>query len=369
MKLICCALGLFLFAAGAAAQEPVYQQDETYSAKLKVDALLRAEWTRDIFVSSSETKDESRRRARLLPRLEIAVKKLQLGVGGDFNFSSDRNVDPKPAIVRDNYDSRDARLDLAFASLKPVSWLQLQAGRIAMPLALTEMIWDRDLRPQGGALTLETRDRGSLSRLSATGLFAQGSHVFDDDKTRLLVVSGEAVFATGTQSKLQLTGSYVKFFDVALEPMIRRQNTRLAGVPAPAPLALEYEVVDAVLRLRHEGQVPTQLVADYCWNRAVDSDNRGLWLAAVLGSTQSSRGRLEYTYAKVDKDATLAAYGSDDFFWVTGWEGHRADLGLRLSDHTALHGIGQLQRFKDSPRPEERDHWVKRFRVETRINY
>ena len=33
----------------------------------------------------------------------------------------------------------------------------------------------------------------------------------------------------------------------------------------------------------------------------------------------------------------------------------------------AIHGIGQLQRFKDSPRPEEREDWVKRFRIELRL--
>ena len=47
-----------------------------------------------------------------------------------------------------------------------------------------------------------------------------------------------------------------------------------------------------------------------------------------MGATGVSRGQLDYTYAKVDKDATLAAYNTDDFFWGTGWEGHRVDLGL-----------------------------------------
>jgi hypothetical protein len=357
--------------ATAWAQEPTYQPEEEYSVKLKVDALLRQEWTRSIFVSSTATRDESRRRGRLLPRLEFGIKRLLLGVGGDFNFSSDKNTDPKPALLRDNYKSRDARLDLAFASFKPADWFQVQGGRFAMPLALTEMIWDRDLRPQGGALTLATRDHGSLERLALTGLVAKGSHVFEDDPVKMYIGSLDATFKAGEQSKLQLTASYVTWTDFAagLEGMIRRQNTRVVGAPAPAPLARDYKVVDVVARLRHEGELPSQLVANYCRNTAIGQDNQGLWLAVVLGSTQTSRSRLEYTYAKVDKDATLAAYAEDDFFWSTGWEGHRGDLGLRASDHTALHGIGQLQRFKDSPRPEEREHWVKRFRVELRINY
>jgi hypothetical protein len=127
--------------------------------------------------------------------------------------------------------------------------------------------------------------------------------------------------------------------------------------------------LDGVLRLQRQGQVHMELIADYCRNIAVDEDNQGLWLAAVLGSLGSSRARLEYTYASVDKDATLAAYATDDFFWATGWEGHRGDLGFKVGEHSSLHGVAQWQRFKDAPRPEERDHWMTRYRIELRVRY
>jgi hypothetical protein len=147
-----------------------------------------------------------------------------------------------------------------------------------------------------------------------------------------------------------------------IETKIRRQNSRVGG-----DYILDYRVVDIVARLRNEGPLPTQFVADYCWNTAAGSDNRGLWLALVLGSLKTSRSRFEYTYAKVDKDATLAAYGTDDFFWATGWEGHRADSGFRVTPDSSFHGVAQIMRFKDSANLEERDHWIKRFRVEMRF--
>jgi hypothetical protein len=359
---------LFASAASAAAQEPapVYQPEHKYSFAFKVDALLREEWTRDMFVTATQFRDEDRFRGRLRPRIEIGLDKLVLGVGGDFNYSSDVNFDEAapPALLRDNYDSRDARLDLAYASLKPASWLQIEGGRFEMPVAFTEMIWDKDLRPQGGALVFETRDHGALKRFAVTGLYARGSHVFEDE-TNMYVGSLEASFGLGEKGRLQLIPSYVEFTNTgSLAPFIRRQNTRVAGV-----IVNDYRVIDGVARFRHEGRVPLQLVADFSNNTAVDDFGNGLWLAAVLGSLQSQRLRLDYTYAKVDNDATLAAYGTDDFFWVTGWEGHRGELGVRVVNHWTAHAIGQVQRFKDSPRPEERDHWVKRFRVEVRVDY
>ena len=90
----------------------------------------------------------------------------RLGVGGDFNYSSDENTEPPPLLLRDNYDSRSARVDLAFARVEPVRWLRIEGGRFEMPVRLTEMIWDRDLRPQGAALTLAHRDAAGVDRFN-----------------------------------------------------------------------------------------------------------------------------------------------------------------------------------------------------------
>ena len=289
-------------------------------------------------------------------------------MGGELNHSSDEN-DEAPAggtltIVRDNYRSRDARVDLAFASFEN-SWLHVQGGRFEMPVAFTEMIWDKDLRPQGGALTLGVKDRGLVKSAGITGLWAKGSHVFDDQDATMSVVAGNVVFRTGETSSLELMAAYVDFADFQdIEPVIRRQNTRVLG-----RFVYDYDVVDLVARYRIGGSLPLQFVGDYCWNTAVDENHEGLWLAAVLGSTTSRRFRLEYVYADVDKDATLAAYPADDFFWETGWKGQKGEVAVRVLPHLTAHGIGYWVKFKDSPRPEERDHTWNRFRVELRFNY
>jgi hypothetical protein len=361
-----------LAAAPALAQDPdpVYQTQKR-SIAFKADALVREEWTEHLAVAAGTFRNDDRWRAQLRPRLELDLDWLFLGVGGDFNWSSDENTEnlnPASPLVRDNYKSRDARLDLAFARVKPARWLRLEGGRFEMPVPLTEMIWDRDLRPQGAAVALDFRNHAGFDSIVLTGLWAKGSHVFDDDDTSLLMASLGATIPAGAQTKLELLGSYVAYEDAdKLEAILRRQNLRVAGPPAVSPLALDYRVVDLVARLRTSGRVPTQLVAEYCWNTEADTLNKGLWAAVVVGSTQTGRTRLEYTYAKVDRDATLAAYATDDFVWGTGWDGHRVDLGLRTGAHAAVHGVAQLQRFKDSPREFERDVWVRRYRLELRI--
>jgi hypothetical protein len=354
----------------AAAQEPapVYQTAPARQFGFHADLLLRQEWNKDFLTGTSLGPDD-RRRLQFRPRLEFGSGAVQIGVGGEFNTSSDDNTRPPAGqttlgTIRDNYDSRDARLDLAFLRLTPIKGVRLEGGRFVMPVELTEMIWDKDLRPQGAALTLSTGAAGT-TRFGLTGLWARGSHVFDDDETDMYVLSAELELPAGASGTFQLVGSYVEWRRAdRLEPAIRRQNTRVAG-----ELTREYKLVDVVARVRSRGQVPLQLVADLSWNTAVDDRKRGLWLAAVLGALKTSPARLEYVFAKVDRDATLAAYGADDFFWVTGWAGHKLDLGASIGKNTSLHAVGQLQRFKDSGRADERDHWVKRLRLEVRATY
>lgn len=359
----------------AGAQEeppPVYQTQKANRSAFHLDGVSRQEWTdEETFVA------RSRRVIRLKPRADFQAKWLQLGLGGDFIYSSDHNTDPPPGmatlpLLRDNYKSRDARLDLAWVRLSPVRLISAQGGRFVMPVRFTEMVWDRDLRVQGGAATVDLGAVGPLQKLAVTGVYARGSHILPEgdafefsQRDTVWVGSATATFSAGAQDRIELLGSFVKFDDLGfVDTRLRRQNTRVGGV-----LIQPYEVVDLVARYHSAGRVSMTLAADYCWNRALSADNRGLWLAAVLGSTTTARGSLEYTYAQVDKDATLAAYTTDDFIWGTGWAGHRLDLAVRMSDRASSHIVGQLQRFKDSPNAAAREDWVRRVRVEVRISY
>ncbi len=342
-----------------AAPQVSAQSKSWHGFELKWDALARQEWTEEL--AFQPTPD--RWMLRLRPALEFGTDQIHLGVGGDFIYSKDKNYEPKPVVARDNYRSRDARLDLAYGKVK-LGPLVAQGGRFFMPIPFTEMIWDRDLRPQGGAVALQYASKTSASRFALEGIYATGSHVYEDES----VMYGGALnltFAAGQESSLQLVGAYLQFEDLEkLQPQVRRQNTRVAGL-----FVHDYHVVDLIARIRRGGQVPLELVANYAWNTAVNQNGHGLWLAAVLGNVGVSRASLAYTYAKVDKDATVAAFNTDDFFWGTGWEGHRLDLATGTVKSSSVHGIAQKQRFKDSPDATIASQWVTRYRLEWRTSF
>ncbi len=359
-------LAVLALAPLAAAQTAAYPQQQQKAFRVAGDTLFRYEWTRDI-PGEEGLVNEDRYFLQVRPRVELNLGPIELGVGGAFNYSDVENDVPPPGepfyIVRDNYRSRDARLDLAYAKVK-LGPVVAEGGRFFMPIPFTEMIWDQDLRPQGGAVALDFSSPDSGNRFALHGIYATGSHVYEDES---VMYGGGVELQLGAAqgSSLQLVGSYLQFEDLnKLEVPIRRQNTRLAGL-----ILNDYRVVDLIGRIRRGGQMPLELTGNYCWNTALDQDNKGLWLAVVLGDLGTSRARAEYTYAKIDKDATVAAFNTDDFFWGTGWEGHRADLGTGTVKSSSIHGIAQWQRFKDSPDPAVREQWVTRYRLEWRTSF
>jgi len=346
----------------------VQGQQQKQAFRFAGDALGRYEWTRDI-PGKNGLVNEDRYFLQARPRVELSLGPIELGAGGAFNYSDVENDVPPPgqiavSLVRDNFRSRDARLDLAWGKLT-MGPVVAQGGRFLMPLPVTEMIWDQDLRPQGGAVALRLSPESSTTRFALHGIYATGSHVFEDESV-MFGGAAELSFVSGQDSSLQLVGSYLQFEDLEeVDFPIRRQNT--LGVAGR--FLNEYRVVDVVARLGRGGQMPVELVANYCWNTALDEDNRGLWISASLGNLGTSRARAEYTYAKIDADATVAAFNTDDFYWGTGWEGHRADLGTGTVKSSSVHAIAQWQRFKDSPDPAVREQWVTRYRLEWRMSF
>ena len=343
-------------------QASIYQFD--------LSGFAREEWTTRQYFGSP---DDKRWQLRLFPSIEIGRKWIFGGIGGDLAYGQQDNVNGTTlngtsVEYAENYHTRGARLDLAYLRLIPMAWLRIEGGRFKMPVPLTEMLWDADLKPQGGAITLEFKPKGELSRLALTALAARGSHPFADEKTNMVLFSATAEIKGGPQSRLILNGSYLQYTDYntanGLDHRLFRENSRSFG-----GLALgAFHIVDLQARLRSGGQAPGELVFDYCINTQAQEARQGLWLSVVLGALQRTPARFEYVYARVDRDATLGAYNSDDFLWHTDWVGHRGEMAVATGRSSSLHLIGQLQHPRLATQSDGTRPWVRRLRIEWRIH-
>ncbi|MBX7186007.1 MAG: putative porin [Vicinamibacteria bacterium] len=363
-------LALLLVPALSAAPALAQQKQ----APITGDIIIRQEWTDDFFTKPDPVPSH-RTRFWIRPKFEVETSMLRMGLGIDASYSTDKNLEPEGvarplALIRDNYISRDIRLDLAYLGTN-LGAIKVDVGRMPMPFRLTNMVWDQDLRIQGGAAQW-TLYQGKTAEpmVKASGIYSRGSHVFADSKDPegsslgegVTIKGGSLDLGFGENKRVDLTGTYLEFDKLNfLETKIRRQNTRVAGA-----LVKEYAVIDVVLRFRTDAPFPMQLLVNGARNRKTETLRDGFWATAVFGSLTDGKVRGEYTYAKVDRDVTVAAYAGDDFFWGTGWLGHKAEIAIAQNPKASFHVIGQMQQFKDSANPAERSHWLKRLRLEVR---
>ena len=243
------------------------------------------------------------------------------------------------------------------------AWLRLHAGRFAMPVRLTEMIWDRDLRPQGAAVTLQATDRGPFKRLAAhRPRRARQPRV---PRRRAPLISPTAR-RCGSRPPPPLAGvgerATVELLGVVRDlrrPRVRRsapappEHPRVARRPAGPRLRRGGPRRALQPRGARGGPARGRLLLEHGRGRRT---TRGCgWPRCWARRARRPRPSSTRTRRWIP-DATLAAFAADDFLWETGWEGHRADLGIRLPRALRpARAWPSCQRFKDAPQPAERD--------------
>ena len=355
-------------AAPAAAQDqaPVYQEPK--KLRFTLEALARYEWTQDIFVTA--TTDPRREPLRVLGLPGPRGQPRQVPARGRRGLLLERREELRPhhrRPQRDNFHSRDARLDRAFAKFE-TSWLRLEARAVHHAHRL-----HRDDLGQGAEAAGRRPAPGGAGprqpeELRGDRRSTRRAATCSRTRPRCSPVSAEAMFAAGMDGSAQLVGSYVEFRNLdTVQPFLRRQNSRATP---NGLIGREYKVVDGVVRVRRGG-------------RPARAARRQLLLEHGGGHRQHRASGWRPRWARSARRARDSTTPTRRSTRTRPWASTRpttssgrpagkataADLGFRLDGRgrASLHGIAQWQRFKDSPREAERDDWQKRFRVELRI--
>ena len=136
--------------------------------------------------------------------------RVRFGARGSFAKGSHPN---RLSIRRfDNFHENEAALDRLYVVLNGKG-LEVSAGKFAMPLAVSEMIWDRDIQPSGVAVGW------GRAGVTLRGVVFQRSHIHHDRST---VVGAEA----GVRRKgVEWSGGYLGFHGLdQFQPGMERQN-------------------------------------------------------------------------------------------------------------------------------------------------
>lgn len=304
------------------------------------DALLRGDFVRGFPGGRDDVE-----RARL--RVRGGVRKWfgpawELTAAGRGSVGTDGNDDNVANL--DNEESDALGLDRL-----SIQWFGLRAGDVIVGKSelvppLGPLLWDADLRPVGVAYAGVWNVR-ALDTLGVSASWVHPDHPLEQGSTsRLGVLLADWRIHEGAPTNGSIAISYSVFsgidglVDSGLARTNRIENGRYAS---------EFELLDlhAGVVVSGHGRWPVRLSLDSVTNLGArrDDEEWGGQLALRAGRLdRTAHWELAFVAQRIQRDAVLAAFNSDDWWFPSATRGWRAwaayavrdDLRLRLS-HSA----------------------------------
>jgi len=366
------------------------------------DLRLRAEPTFGGPVDRSQ--DRFRERIRL--RFNADAQFNDQIKGGLSLASGDLNDPISTNQSLNQYDTRKPiAIDRAYATYNP-SWfrpLTLTGGKFAYSWFNTELVWDKDLNPEGASETLAFNvETPVLRKVALVGFqlpFAENRRALPADKSLYnTMVYGEQLqtaWQLGSRVRLSAYASYYdwKFADsVAFSLLVPNgaspadglltlrsagEENSIATVTVTNPVtgaktitsaqfASKFGILDSLAQI--DVRTPSQrwpltLTGDFAQNtRACENlrnipaaaalsipcdprARRGYWLEASAGRTLK-KGDWQFSYSRIviQREAVLGAFNYSEIFPSSGVEIHRSEILYQLFDNVTLQMNGLFGR-------------------------
>jgi len=358
------------------------------------DFRLRAEPTFGGPIDRSQ--DRFRERYRLRFNAEAALN--DQFKGGFSLASGDLNNPISTNQTANQYDTRTPiAIDRAYATYNP-KWfrpLTVTGGKFAYPWFNTELVWDKDLNPEGAGETLAFNVKTPvLKKFSLVGFqlpFAENKRTATTDKSLYnTMVYGEQLqtfWQLGSRVKLS---AYASFYDwkyadsvafSVLTPnsaspengLLALNNNGLqdsiatvtttnattgAKTIASAQFASKFAILDSLAQLDVKTRYdrwPITFIGDFAQNtRACENmpnipagavfsapcdthARHAYWLEASVGRT-SKKGDWLFNYTRifVEREAVIGAFNYSEIFPSTNVEIHRPEILYQLFDNVTL---------------------------------
>jgi hypothetical protein len=366
------------------------------------DFRLRAEPTFGGPVDRSQDRFRERIRLRFNAEAELNDQ-----LKGGFSLASgDLNNPISTNQTLNQYDTRKPiAIDRVYATYNP-SWfrpLTLTGGKFAYPWFNTELVWDKDLNPEGAGETLAFNVKTPLlKKFSIVGFqlpFAENKRTAANDKSLYnTMVYGEQLqtyWQLGSRVKLSAYASYYdwKYADsIALslltansaspdDALLALSNTgeqnSIATVTATnaitgaktitsAQFASKFGVLDSLAQLDFvtpSERWPVSFVGDFAENTRACENVRnipaaavysapcdpharhGYWLETNVGRIQK-RGDWQFSYTRImiQREAVIGAFNYSEIFPTSNVEVHRPEISYQLFDNVTLQWNGLFGR-------------------------
>jgi hypothetical protein len=232
----------------------------------------------------------------------------------------------------DNERARDLALDKLFLSYAPTPNDEWVAGKTALPLKLSLMVWDPVLRPAGLSFAHQT-DFGDHDSLRFVGGVFRGEFMFGD-QSRITALQADLRLHEDGVLQPEFVLSYLHFTD--LDALLAAGEDR--GNPFVGSHFIDnYAIVDGQFILHVAGDTPMRLLLDLVHNSGAATDNQAARLEFALGDSFRAGGQeVGVAVQRIQQSAVLGAFNSEDWWFHAGTHGDHLWYAYGVSDDLRL---------------------------------
>ena len=314
------ACAMCLSTVAFAQDEPDFEIDDAPASAWSplVELFLRGDHVSGL---PSNREDLERVKAKLRVGALWQGETVTFGIAGEAGQGSDDNADN--LINNDVEKSDGAGLDQLWLRWQAGEHVSVLAGKAPIPVDLTPLMWDDDLRPVGAS----ARFGGTLGDTSRWQLDLGG---FEPDplgerSATLGAVQLGAHWREGTPLGFGLLLGYFEWsgLDGYARAGLGRGNSVAAG-----RYLNNYRLLDAQFSLR--GRVlerPLELRIDRVHNLAADTGDDGTRASLVLGNRFEGGWEFGWAWQRIQRDAVVAAVNADDWWFHTAARGNMPWIG------------------------------------------
>ena len=318
--------------------------DWTETIKMKGDLRYRHEM---IDKEGKDARHRHRVRARfgvfgeVSPYTKVGI---QLATGSDDPVSTNQTLDGA-------FSTKQVGIDLAYleASHPRLPGMNVKGGKFKNPFfkpGKSELIWDGDLNPEGGAATFEKAIDNFVLTLTGAGFWIDERSSSDDSYIAAGQVVGRLYF-NEKQSDLTFGGSIFNYVNAeGFEPFFDHDDAMgnsiveaVSGEDTVEVYASGFELMELFGEFTHKFEsTPVTVMFDYVTNSAADSLNIG-WLFGLRVGKAKKPGSWEfrYIYRNLEADAVLGMFTDSDFRGGgTDAKGHEVGGAIQLAANTAF---------------------------------
>jgi len=291
---------------------------------------------------------------------------LQLASGNDDPVSTNQTLDG-------GFSTKDIMLDLAYFTWtpEPVEGLAVSGGKVKNPFFKpgdTELIWDGDLNPEGGAVTYATP--GDVSAFCNLGGFWVEERSGDADTGLFGAQTGVNVDLM--DGALTLTTG-LGYFDYAntreWPPIFDPTNSFGNSLENEGDYSEDYDEFEYFAQLGTKvAGVPVAVFGDRVNNIAAEESHQGYLYGLFVGKCKNPGSiAFRYNYRKIERDAVLGVFtDSDSGGGGTNHRGHEIGIDVQL----AMNVTAGATYFKDrlDLKDDDQDNY-RRFQLDVQFKF